>query len=202
MHYLAGAASIARRALLAPLIALILTAAYTPPSRANVILFDSPTFLDPLEVSSYYTERLTESDITNLVLTIPPQPPLTELTLIDPKDVFDATIAVYSGTTAIKQNLIYEIDLTGAQVLKQKLAGTIGDFTDYLDLSFMTLQVFVVDSNTGGFDLVTNGQVYYTAINGSANVPEPSTWAMMALGFAGLGYAGYRGSRRRAALAG
>ena len=29
----------------------------------------------------------------------------------------------------------------------------------------------------------------------TASVPEPSTWAMMALGFAGLGYAGYR--RRR-----
>ena len=32
-------------------------------------------------------------------------------------------------------------------------------------------------------------------------VPEPSTWAMMALGFAGLGFAGYRTSRMRAALA-
>jgi hypothetical protein len=30
-------------------------------------------------------------------------------------------------------------------------------------------------------------------------VPEPSTWAMLLLGFAGLGYAGYRASRRAAA---
>ena len=30
--------------------------------------------------------------------------------------------------------------------------------------------------------------------------PEPSTWAMMLLGFAGLGFAGYRASRRTAAL--
>jgi hypothetical protein len=29
--------------------------------------------------------------------------------------------------------------------------------------------------------------------------PEPSTWAMMLVGFAGLGFAGYRKSRRRAA---
>lgn len=28
-------------------------------------------------------------------------------------------------------------------------------------------------------------------------VPEPSTWAMMALGFAGLGYAGFRKSRAK-----
>lgn len=32
-------------------------------------------------------------------------------------------------------------------------------------------------------------------------VPEPSTWAMMLIGFAGLGFAGYRASRRTAAFA-
>jgi PEP-CTERM motif len=32
----------------------------------------------------------------------------------------------------------------------------------------------------------------------SRAVPEPSTWAMMFLGFAGLGYAGYRTARRTA----
>jgi hypothetical protein len=29
-------------------------------------------------------------------------------------------------------------------------------------------------------------------------VPEPSTWAMMLLGFAGLGFAGYRSARKTA----
>jgi hypothetical protein len=33
----------------------------------------------------------------------------------------------------------------------------------------------------------------------TASVPEPSTWAMMVLGFAGLGFAGYRRARGRAA---
>ncbi len=32
-------------------------------------------------------------------------------------------------------------------------------------------------------------------------VPEPSTWAMMLLGFAGLGFAGYRASRKSAKVA-
>ena len=32
-------------------------------------------------------------------------------------------------------------------------------------------------------------------------VPEPSTWAMMLLGFAGLGFAGYRASRKTTAVA-
>jgi PEP-CTERM motif len=39
------------------------------------------------------------------------------------------------------------------------------------------------------------GQVFSLNIVGPAPVPEPSTWAMMALGFAGLGYMGYRRSR-------
>jgi PEP-CTERM motif len=34
----------------------------------------------------------------------------------------------------------------------------------------------------------------------SSTVPEPSTWAMMLLGFAGLGYAGFRKARNRSAI--
>lgn len=33
----------------------------------------------------------------------------------------------------------------------------------------------------------------------TAIIPEPSTWTMMLIGFAGLGYAGYRSSRKGSA---
>jgi hypothetical protein len=33
-------------------------------------------------------------------------------------------------------------------------------------------------------------------------VPEPSTWAMMVLGFAGLGFAAFRRSNRKSRLEG
>ncbi len=36
---------------------------------------------------------------------------------------------------------------------------------------------------------------------GSGTAPEPSTWVMMLVGFASLGFAGYHASRKRAALA-
>jgi Ice-binding-like/PEP-CTERM motif len=36
---------------------------------------------------------------------------------------------------------------------------------------------------------------------GGSTVPEPSTWAMLLLGFAGLGFAGYRRATKRSALA-
>lgn len=41
----------------------------------------------------------------------------------------------------------------------------------------------------------------YIAGGVTATAPEPSTWAMMILGFAGLGFAGYRGSRKAASAA-
>jgi hypothetical protein len=50
------------------------------------------------------------------------------------------------------------------------------------------------------YDINNAGQIlgYYQDANGNAGgflltpVPEPSTWAMMLLGFAGVGYAGAR----------
>ena len=49
------------------------------------------------------------------------------------------------------------------------------------------------DSSDGEFDrTVSNGTVTYTYTPSNAPVPEPSTWAMMLVGFAGLGYAAVR----------
>jgi hypothetical protein len=47
------------------------------------------------------------------------------------------------------------------------------------------------------------GPFYYdtTGISVSVSTPEPSTWALMALGFAGLGFAGFRQARRSAGVA-
>jgi hypothetical protein len=45
------------------------------------------------------------------------------------------------------------------------------------------------------FSLVTSDLVVASA------VPEPSTWAMLLLGFAGVGFMGYRRSRKDQALA-
>jgi hypothetical protein len=42
--------------------------------------------------------------------------------------------------------------------------------------------------------------VFAVTGNSTSSIPEPSTWAMTLLGFAGLGFAGYR-SRKAAPLA-
>ena len=48
-------------------------------------------------------------------------------------------------------------------------------------------------------DYITSASVVGVALaSGTLTVPEPSTWAMMLLGFAGLGFAGYRRPARQA----
>ena len=59
------------------------------------------------------------------------------------------------------------------------------DFGPNIDLTFGT--TLVADGSGGfGFDLAIGGAV-----------PEPSTWAMMLVGFTGLGFAGFRSTRSR-----
>jgi phospholipase/lecithinase/hemolysin len=45
---------------------------------------------------------------------------------------------------------------------------------------------------------IVGGELYTEVLGLPSPVPEPSTWAMMLLGFLGLGFAGYRGARARA----
>jgi hypothetical protein len=56
-------------------------------------------------------------------------------------------------------------------------------------------------NETGGLDLVVMDDfIYGEPITSTGAVPEPSTWAMMILGFGGLGFMAYR-RKSRAALA-
>ena len=56
----------------------------------------------------------------------------------------------------------------------------------------------------GGFGVVvatSSTALDYVGGGVTASTPEPSTWAMMVLGFAGLGFAGYRKARKTVAIA-
>ena len=55
----------------------------------------------------------------------------------------------------------------------------------------LTIAYNLVADGSGGFG-------FDFAVGGA--VPEPSTWAMMLIGFAGLGFAGYRASRKNVAV--
>jgi PEP-CTERM motif len=63
---------------------------------------------------------------------------------------------------------------------------------DALDTGF-----FYADPVTSGLELVSaSGHGYASPGVGAPTVPEPSAWLTMLLGFAGLGFAGYRASRQ------
>jgi hypothetical protein len=57
-----------------------------------------------------------------------------------------------------------------------------------------------VGYTNGIYPVGANGQGFGTSQGFSTTVPEPSTWAMMVLGFAGLGFAGSRVVKTKAAL--
>jgi hypothetical protein len=55
-------------------------------------------------------------------------------------------------------------------------------------------------NGAGNIEAQDEGLVTGFAYSPASAVPEPSTWAMMLIGFAGLGYAAYRRQRKNAAL--
>jgi hypothetical protein len=77
----------------------------------------------------------------------------------------------------------FSIIINGVQTLESFISDTVinlgSDFGPNIDLTIVLY---------GSGDFVLGGAI-----------PEPSTWAMMLVGFAGLGFAGYRSSRRCAA---
>jgi hypothetical protein len=104
---------------------------------------------------------------------------------------------------------IYSIDpLTGATTL---IGGTLTWTSIAFDASgnlygieISTDALYKINASTGAATLVggaIGGDVRGLAFEISAAVPEPSTWAMMILGFAGVGYMTYRRKRQTTALA-
>jgi len=80
-----------------------------------------------------------------------------------------------------------------------------GDYVDLYsngDIQATQLGAVPVTLPPYGIVVIQNGVPDYTNAQSLAfSTPEPSTWALMALGFAGVGFAGYRKSRRATATA-
>jgi PEP-CTERM motif-containing protein len=83
------------------------------------------------------------------------------------------------------------------------LAGPNADFARLGIVSTDETLKSVVVSTTSGESFKEFKQVQFSGAGLVPSIPEPSTWAMMMVGFAGLGYVGFRRSKkdRLAALA-
>jgi hypothetical protein len=95
---------------------------------------------------------------------------------------FDLTLGLYAGS--------YPSPLGGVANV---------DFSETVRLS--SIQTFDASGDIVDFGSITgaSGRIYdATGVHiAVVSAPEPSTWAMMLLGFAGMGYAGYRRTQRR-----
>jgi Carbohydrate binding domain/PEP-CTERM motif len=98
----------------------------------------------------------------------------------------------YDETSA---NITLDVDWDGSTVFSQVVPTSPG-YQNY------TVTVTGTGSDTLEFLSANNPGFTYLDNVSLAPVPEPSTWTMLLLGFAGLGYAGYRRARAgHAALA-
>jgi hypothetical protein len=102
---------------------------------------------------------------------------------------------VYDQTTAFSPDL-QGIELQNHEVVgvamnwEQTSAGLEGPFTQWAENGTW----FAGSTVSQPGDAILQGPAGSQSFAAAA-VPEPSTWAMMLLGFAGLGYAGYRRAR-------
>jgi PEP-CTERM motif len=101
-----------------------------------------------------------------------------------------------------KQQLLVDGSVQAYDEISQTIATNIGDvyrisFSNQDNGSLSTYQPVSTNGNTtgiggNGIDIL----VYAQAAPPPLNVPEPSTWAMMMLGFVGLGFVAYRNAKR------
>jgi hypothetical protein len=170
--------------------------------------------LEITDVSGTFSD--TNAGIANATVTglVPVNNAIPELgNLLAPNDF--SRFAVTSGLPPISNGFVTYDNLFwpgGAPATASDFDGA-GGFLDIYGLMFSIGGGTVVDLfnngvgafsgiDYGGFGVVVaNADVAldYVSAGVTASTPEPSTWAMMILGFAGLGFAGYRKSRSIAA---
>jgi hypothetical protein len=122
---------------------------------------------------------------------------------LDESGVISAVSAPFAGTVSTQALGVNDFGwIVGDYTLSN------GDMFGFLDKGgvFTTIDPFGSTTVTAN-GINDKGVIvgFYGDANGDTigftTVPEPSTWAMMALGFAGLSFAGYRKAQRRGALA-
>jgi hypothetical protein len=116
---------------------------------------------------------------------------------VDESGVISSVSAPFAGTVSTQALGVNDLGwIVGDYTLAD------GDMFGFLDKGgvFSTIDPFGSTAVTAnGINDLGHIVGFYTAANGNTigftTVPEPSTWAMMLLGFAGLGYLGYRRAR-------
>ena len=146
----------------------------------SAFFYGSTDFSAPYAVNSVYTGGA--PDILNILL-----PAVQDAFFLDFTTLFASTTATFT----LSNGFTTSVSPTVAFPNSPEFLGFVSNVPfDMITLSVPSQQSWVV-TDFG-----------YGSYNGVVPVPEPSTWAMLLLGFAGLGYAGYRRAKAdRATLA-
>jgi PEP-CTERM motif len=101
---------------------------------------------------------------------------------------------VWDGIVTMVVDLVNgkSFDIVFAGDTKNDDVGAIG-FDELNEPGFLVKSVSMNLDATGAWNEVK--QFDFSVPGAVPTIPEPSTWAMMLLGFAGLGFAGYRKAR-------
>jgi hypothetical protein len=101
---------------------------------------------------------------------------------LSPSGLGTNTLTIVIGGVTYTDTLTETANPFGQVVLKGELVGgTLGANVTELDISY---------TQSGGAGAGISASATYSVT--TSTVPEPSTWAMMMVGFAGLGYAAFR----------
>ena len=101
------------------------------------------------------------------------------------------TKLVAGKTVAVKVNLTGDVHQPALGLPGGQGATAVGEFLTP-DLAPVELEIIVGGPGSSGSAGGGGGATYVYEVT----APESSTWVMMLIGFAGLGYAGYRASRK------
>jgi PEP-CTERM motif len=113
--------------------------------------------------------------------------PITSLTLAAEADLYGAF-----------NEYMYAYDASSTLVDAENVLGLTSTYAPGTETFFTVAGPGIVTINVG----TSNDSLGFGLGGGSVSiVPEPSTWAMMLLGFAGLGFAGYRKAKASAVFA-
>jgi hypothetical protein len=170
------------RAAVAGAAAALLMAA---PARADIVFHFSGTCIFTCTGTATGVLTLTDSYVFEDVITNADFISFTYSSSSRSYELTSAASIVNAGTAA---GISAVGSLVGKEMIIEGSAGAV-PFFDWTPIFFF--------SGGAGPDLEDAlGSFKFTRVTGA--VPEPSTWAMMLLGFAGLCYAGYRKTRQAA----
>jgi len=164
---------------------------------------DNPAFLQTAEeIANYFVNNLPPGDIPYWDFNAPGSPPAVDTSAAAIAADGLVMLSTVSGSLGAgylldAQNILEALgaylDPTGEAVLLDGYtAGVNGANTSLIYGDYYFLEALLRLQN------VLEGEpdwVLYSPAGGTSTVPEPSTWAMLLLGFAGLGYLGYRRGR-------